>query len=290
MNKVIHMTYKSPLPERVLQRWRDMNPDYQVQVSYDLDCYNYIKLNFGTALSHLFASIRLGCHKADLWRLCKLYIEGGVYADVDLVPHVVIDDVDEGVDVYTCLSAMSEPSIFQAFIICKKVRDPLILASLMSFITNAAWSKYRIYPTVDMYRCFSFANKGNIIQGTSYVTNDIKFSVSVGPSEDNIKFIPLYWFPEGVRYSVSMVTHPYPDRFICVITHNQLMCRRMDEKSGWGHDHRCVIRISGSSSFYLFHEVEVENEEDCAKYHVEYRGKNIMDSRDPDYVANDYSW
>ena len=31
--------------------------------------------------------------KADLWRLCKLYVYGGIYADIDLVPYLSIDSI-----------------------------------------------------------------------------------------------------------------------------------------------------------------------------------------------------
>jgi len=52
-------------------------------------------------------------YKADLWRLCKLYIHGGVYADVDLVPYINIDNLDKDITFYSCISD-SNDGIFQA--------------------------------------------------------------------------------------------------------------------------------------------------------------------------------
>ena len=46
----------------------------------------------------IFNKLKRGAWKADLWRLCKLYINSGVYADVDLVPYLNIDKLDKNIN------------------------------------------------------------------------------------------------------------------------------------------------------------------------------------------------
>jgi mannosyltransferase OCH1-like enzyme len=107
-------------------------------------------------------------YKADLWRICKLYHSGGVYADVDLVPHVSIDDIiNENPDVswYSCLSGYS-PGIFQAFIISTKPKNPLLLQMIVSFLQNNPYL-YNIGPTIDMRNCLN-ANCITVIPGVPF--------------------------------------------------------------------------------------------------------------------------
>ena len=89
------MTYHSQLPPVVMKRWLDLNPEYKIDFSLDNECIQFIDSELSRSISELFMHIPRGMYKADLWRLCKLYIHGGVYADVDLVPFCanIKDDV-----------------------------------------------------------------------------------------------------------------------------------------------------------------------------------------------------
>ena len=48
----------------------------------DSDCYNFIKKNFGPNIVKAYDMLIPGAYKADLWRLCVLYIHGGIYGDL----------------------------------------------------------------------------------------------------------------------------------------------------------------------------------------------------------------
>jgi len=84
-NKTIYFTYKKECPNFVFQRWKKLNKDYDINFSLDDDCISFLIEHFNYYIADLFMKIPQGMYKADLWRLCKLYINGGVYADVDLV-------------------------------------------------------------------------------------------------------------------------------------------------------------------------------------------------------------
>tara|TARA_B110000211_G_scaffold158151_1_gene179016 strand:+ start:7527 stop:7868 length:342 start_codon:yes stop_codon:yes gene_type:complete len=93
MNKTIYMTYKKNIPYKVKNRWIEYNDSYNIDFSLDKDCLDFLKNNFN--IYNLFNNINIGAFKADLWRLCKLYKNSGVYADVDLVPYLNIDKLDK---------------------------------------------------------------------------------------------------------------------------------------------------------------------------------------------------
>ena len=60
------MTYKKNIPDHVKKRW----------ISLDSDCIAFLEQYFNSYVARLFQTISKGMYKADLWRLCKLYIEG----------------------------------------------------------------------------------------------------------------------------------------------------------------------------------------------------------------------
>jgi mannosyltransferase OCH1-like enzyme len=49
---------------------------------------NFIKLNFDNTIFSAYSKINIGAGKSDFWRYCVLYVNGGVYLDIDSI----IDD------------------------------------------------------------------------------------------------------------------------------------------------------------------------------------------------------
>src|SRR6056300_1527572 len=109
--KVIYMSYKSKIPDYIINNWKTLNPDYRIDFSLDDDCIDFLR-DCNKISVQLFKEINQGMHKCDFWRLCKLYLHGGVYADVDLIPHVSIDSLlKENATFYSCKSIVTN-SIF----------------------------------------------------------------------------------------------------------------------------------------------------------------------------------
>jgi hypothetical protein len=288
MNKTIYMTYKKEIPPHVPKRWLDLNPGYIIDFSLDADCIKFLRDNFNPYISWLFEQIPIGMYKADLWRLCKLYHHGGVYADVDLVPHLVIDDIiSENPDVtwYSCLSGCN-PGIFQAFIVSIKPKNPLLLLMIISFLRNNPFS-YNIGPTFDMRNCLNEIFQ-NISPDRKLSSNEVKLKIEIGKSDILIKAIPLYYFPDDIKYNITLCPSQHGDIFNFKIANNTLLVRRIDTPTGWGYCHSCFINITTTTKecIYLFNEKIKENIVDCSIY---YKNKKIMDSRDPEYYTN-HGW
>lgn len=90
----IHMSWKDKnfignpdaprleLVERGAKRLRDNNPDFTTTVSDDADVEQYLRASLADE-DYKLISDRHVVEKVDLWRLLKIYREGGVYSDVD---------------------------------------------------------------------------------------------------------------------------------------------------------------------------------------------------------------
>ena len=283
MNK-IYMTYKKSVPSKVFKRWEKLNPNYKIEFSLDNDCINFLRENFNDYVANLFISIPKGMYKADLWRLCKLYMNGGVYADVDLVPHFKLDKLNKDITFYSCLSIIKN-SVFQAFMVnFSKPKNPLIFIFLLSFLINNPYT-YHIGPTFDMYNCIKYNTGTDIKKNKKYNLNEVKIKINIGSSETNTKNIDLHYFPNTIQYTIRLHQHPYNDTFEFNILNNILTVKRKDEEIGWGYEHSIDICIESKESILLFQEYTGPNN-NWVQSHVDYKGKKLLDSRDQEYYIN----
>ena len=283
--KTIYMTYMKMPPQKVFQRWLKLNMDYQIDFSLDSHCISFLKENFNDYVVDLFNRIPKGMYKADLWRLCKLYINGGVYADVDLVPHLELDKLDKDVTFYSCLS-INYASIFQAFMMAKS-KSPLILHFLISFLLNNPWhdpdGTNDYGPTLDMFECIKYNLNGiQPVPETKYIMNSIKIPVLVGESDTNIKKIDLHYFPENLDYNIRLADNPHNDCFFFKIEDNTLIVMRIDKNEGWGYPHKINICFNVKEKIYLFPE---KHDGNWYESYILNNGVKILDSRDPDYMS-----
>jgi hypothetical protein len=284
MNKTIYMTYKKNIPLFVFSRWKKLNPNYTIEFSLDEQCITFLKEEYNDYIANLFQNIPVGMYKADLWRLCKLYIYGGVYADVDLVPYIDIDKLDKEVTFYSCLT--QKKSIFQAFMVTfSKPKNPLLLHFLVSFLINKPY-KYVNGPTFDMYNCIKY-NIGNkkVVAEKKYKIKKIKIPILIGKSDENIKYIDLHYFPTNITYKIQLLKNKYPDTFHFQIKNNILEVERKDKKSGWEYNHSCDICIQFNETIFLFEERPIYKKDNLTDYHVFLDNKIILDSRDEKYYA-----
>ena len=67
-----------------VDRMRIVNPEFNIQI---FDCderREFIQNNFPEDILVAYDTLKPGAYKADLWRLCILYINGGIYIDIKL--------------------------------------------------------------------------------------------------------------------------------------------------------------------------------------------------------------
>jgi len=85
--KKIWLTYKTKelqgRAKECYESWKTMNPDYEVTLMDDDEIDSFIKDNFPESHYRAFKIVPLGVMRADFWRYCIIYVEGGIYSDVD---------------------------------------------------------------------------------------------------------------------------------------------------------------------------------------------------------------
>lgn len=101
--KKVHLSWKtkdllestSPLVTEGVKRLVELNPDWEVTIYDDADVDQYLKNKIEPDLYDLIANKHI-VQKTDLWRLIKLFEEGGVYMDIDRFVDTPFDDlIDE---------------------------------------------------------------------------------------------------------------------------------------------------------------------------------------------------
>jgi mannosyltransferase OCH1-like enzyme len=97
-NFIIKDSYNSVIPLNIYLTWgtkelpikmqenvdrmKKVNPEFNIQLYDDYDCREFIKKHFSKDILTAFDTLKPGAYKADLWRLCILYINGGIYSDI----------------------------------------------------------------------------------------------------------------------------------------------------------------------------------------------------------------
>lgn len=98
--KIIHISWKnknildsnSDLIINGLANMKKINPEYIIEISDDNDVDNYLKQKIGINEYELIKDKKI-VEKVDLWRLLKIYIEGGIYVDLDRYCNIPFKDI-----------------------------------------------------------------------------------------------------------------------------------------------------------------------------------------------------
>lgn len=92
--------YNPVIPLKIYQTWQTknlpvhmranvellkmQNPRFEHFLFDDNDCREFIKTHFDESVLKAYDTLIPGAYKADLWRCCVLYINGGIYMDIKL--------------------------------------------------------------------------------------------------------------------------------------------------------------------------------------------------------------
>ena len=171
--KVIYQTYKDKnVPPIVKERWLKLNPEYEYHLYEDDDCYNFLIKYYTKEHADFFKyKIKDGPIKSDFWRVCILYQFGGIYADIDIVPNISIDEfVDHDTTLYTCItdSKLDQNNLNPHFI-ATIPKNPLILDCINVYIREKINTEYS-YPgwsiTSILYNIFTnYLDNYNLKEG-----------------------------------------------------------------------------------------------------------------------------
>ena len=74
-----------PYMKLTVEKLKMDNPEFKHYLYDDTMCREFIKNNFDSNVLEAFDTLKPGAFKADLWRCCILYINGGIYLDIKFV-------------------------------------------------------------------------------------------------------------------------------------------------------------------------------------------------------------
>lgn len=98
--KIIHVSWKtknilsdrSPIILNGLANLKKINPDYKLEISDDSDVEVYLRNNL-SKWDYIKIKNKKIVEKIDLWRLLKIFNQGGIYVDVDRYCNIGFDDI-----------------------------------------------------------------------------------------------------------------------------------------------------------------------------------------------------
>ena len=121
--KILLQTYhdKRKIPSKVYRNIKKYAADYEHIIYDDDDCIKFLTENYNKIVVNRFKSLSMGAHKADLFRYCWLYKNGGVYLDIKIILVKPLNKIFTNYNcLYTCnaydRSMFKSRGIFQGII------------------------------------------------------------------------------------------------------------------------------------------------------------------------------
>ncbi len=140
-----HRYEESEVPQayaNAVQSWKDQRNCSRVYFCNATTGRQFLSQNLDPKYLDAFDRIVPGAFKADLFRYCWLYVNGGVYADMDSVALIQVHDwLAEYDDVDVVLSRddpTDKSALYQAFIYCKKPGNLLMKTCMDMVVQNTA--------------------------------------------------------------------------------------------------------------------------------------------------------
>jgi len=146
------------IPKKIIQTWENKNfePDFQTVINswkinnpgYDYYLFDknereqFIQSNFNQMVYETYTSIRPGANKADFFRYCYLYINGGIATDIDNLCIGSLDDfLLPNIDFVTCIDFNMNPiegqhNLALGTLIACRPKHPILLSCIHRIVYN----------------------------------------------------------------------------------------------------------------------------------------------------------
>jgi len=146
--KLLMQTYfdKSRIPGYILDNVKKYAGDYQYSLFDDNDIRSFLNKYFIKEVSDFFNNITFGAYKADFFRYCYIYINGGIYMDIktmqirnlnEIIDHSVISDKHQLYSVYSII----KNNIYQGFI-ASTPKNPIFIDLIKEMMSLYDINKY----------------------------------------------------------------------------------------------------------------------------------------------------
>lgn len=143
----LHQTYKSKkdiedILIKIKKEYTDLNKNLNYIFYDDKDCIKFLKDYTDNYFVEIFNNISAGSIKADFWRIIVLYVWGGYYTDIDFVPYIPFNRINNNND-FIGVVDQSNRALFNAFLFSKP-RHNILMDSILRFleidVKNIKWT------------------------------------------------------------------------------------------------------------------------------------------------------
>lgn len=276
--RVINLCYKTKsLPDFVVGSLKDLNPTHKVRLFDDAECRSFIGDQFGGEYAACFDHIPQGPIKADFWRCCILYKEGGIYFDVDVDHRMGVDDYLESDSTFLTSTSLDSRRV-NPIVLASKIGNPVLKMCVEEYLNMFrskkpyeywSWSicpmLYRAMERVigrpfdngqhasikvneDVYQ---FVNEDGRAftkyKGARIFNNHHRLYTTIG-GQTMRGFVvgaksPIF---ENQMFRIEVMDHPHADTFSISVRGDRVSVTRTDQDSGWGQDLMLKIKYKTS--------------------------------------------
>ena len=118
-----------------VERLKQQNPRFTHHLFDNNDCREFIKDNFDSEVLNAYDTLIPGAYKADLWRLCVLYIHGGIYMDIKLNCINGFKLIELTEKNHYVKDRLQPLSIYNALMACQQ-NSPFLIKSIYRIVSN----------------------------------------------------------------------------------------------------------------------------------------------------------
>lgn len=139
----------------VIQLNKSLNPEFTFHLYDDIMCKEFIEMHFEKDVVYAFEKLIPGAYKADLWRLCVLFVNGGIYLDIKFkcingfTFSNVIDKEYLTLDIPSSSWTNKMHGIYNGFMVCKR-NNPFLwkcIRKIVQNVMNLEYGKSCLFPT-----------------------------------------------------------------------------------------------------------------------------------------------
>jgi len=183
--KITKNFYNPVVPLKIFQTWRTkdlppkmkervellkrQNPKFQHYLFDDEDCREFIKTHFQKCVLDAYDALVPGAYKADLWRLCVLYIEGGIYMDIKFCCVNGFRLIELTENEHYVKDRVPPLSIYNALMVCRK-GNPFLWKAIYRIVFNTT-QKY--------YGTHALCPTGPIMLGKVIMNNNLQGKLNI---------------------------------------------------------------------------------------------------------------
>ncbi|WP_259328613.1 glycosyltransferase family 32 protein [Acetobacter pasteurianus] len=114
---------------RSIEKVKNNNPGFELVLTHDESARAFLHTHFGQDMVALFDVCFHPAMRSDLWRMCDMYVHGGIYVDVDISMHAPLAHIT-GHASYECflMYAVGTPWCIENGLIISRKKHPVIEA------------------------------------------------------------------------------------------------------------------------------------------------------------------